>query len=54
MVYDENNEELYILINNELYKVSLHEDGLYLNDFMIDTTTIHIPEFDNEKIFIKK
>ena len=54
MVYDENNEELYILINNEQYKFSLHEDGLYLNDFMIDTTTIHIPEFDNEKIFIKK
>ncbi len=54
MVYDEKNEELYIMIGEEQYKCSLQKNGLYLNDFMIDTTTIHIPEFDNEKIFIKK
>ena len=54
MVYDEENEELYILINDKQYKFSLHKDGLYLNDFIIDTNTIHIPEFEQENIFIKK
>ena len=54
MAYDEEKEDLYILVGTEQFKFSLYENGLYLNDFMIDTSTIHIPEFEEEKINIKK
>ena len=55
MVYDEEKEELYILLSDDSqYKYSLQEDGLYLNDFMVDTRTLHIPEFGEAKTFIKK
>lgn len=54
MAYDEEKEELYIIADNEQYKFSLYNNLLCLNDFMIDTSTIHIPEFEEEKINIKK
>ena len=54
MAFDENNNELYILVGNEQYKFSLQEDGLYLNDLMVNTRSVYIPEFDEEKIFIKE
>lgn len=54
MVFDEQKEELYIIVGEDQYKYSLQEDGLYLNDFMVDTRTLHIPEFGEAKTFIKK
>ena len=54
MAFDENNNELYILVGNEQYKFSLQEDGLYLNDLMVNTRSVYIPEFTEEKIFIKE
>lgn len=54
MAFDESTSELYILVGNEQYKFSLQKDGLYLNDLMINTGTVYIPEFDEEKIFIKE
>ena len=54
IIYDENKEELYILTNNSQFKFNLNEEGLCLNDFIIDKETIHIPQFEEEKTFIKK
>ena len=54
MAYDENTNELYIVVGSEQYKFSLLNNVLCLNDFIIDTSTIHIPEFEEEKIFIKE
>lgn len=54
MAYDEESEELYIVANDKQYKFSLYNNVLYLNDFVIDTETMHIPEFEEEKINIKK
>ena len=54
MVFDEDKNDLYIVTDKQ-YKFSLQKNGLYLNEFMIDTSTIHIPEFEEEsKVFIKK
>ena len=54
MAYDENTNELYIVSGLEQYKFSLQNNVLCLNDFIIETSTIHIPEFTEEKIFIKE
>ena len=56
MVYDEEKEELYILLSDDSqFKYSLQEDGIYLNDFMIDVKSIYIPEFgDSSKLLVKE